>query len=105
MKTRAALRAQTTERTVNVSTLKAKLSQYLKRAKNGERIVIYDRAEPIAELSAPSKSENAFERLAREGVCRLGTQDWGTLRIPPASANEKKLDWVKLLEEVRKDSL
>ena len=36
--------------TINISTLKAKISSSLKRVRNGERLVVLDRDVPIAEI-------------------------------------------------------
>lgn len=53
-------------RTVNIATLKAKLSEYVRRAKAGETIRILDRRRAVADLSGVSVSES--ERLARSLV-------------------------------------
>src|SRR5262245_11251108 len=67
---------------INVTELKAHLSKYLRMASRGTRIVVKDRNEPIAELGPPHGEALSWrERLAREGRLRLGTQDWGGLRI------------------------
>ena len=78
---------------IKVSELKAHLSQYLRRVRKGERIVVMDRSEPIAEL-IPLKAgpKTVFERLAREGRVKLGTQDRSKLvflkmrKLPVAEA-------------------
>ena len=53
-------------KTVNVATLKAKLSEYIRLARSGERIRILDRRRVVADLSGASLTE--AERLARSLV-------------------------------------
>ncbi|MEW6544285.1 MAG: prevent-host-death protein [Nitrospirota bacterium] len=55
-------------RTVNIATLKAKLSEYVRRAKAGETIRILDRRRAVADLSGVSASVSESERLARSLV-------------------------------------
>lgn len=87
---------------VNVSELKANLSRFLRMASRGERIVVKDRDDPIAQIGPPEPVEatSVRERLSREGRLRLGTQDWGRLEF-------SKLDRVvgvqASLLEVRED--
>lgn len=49
---------------VGIAELKAHLSEYVKRAKAGERIVVYDRETPVAELR-PLGSELPIRRATR----------------------------------------
>ncbi len=53
-------------KTVNIATLKAKLSEYVRLAKAGEKIRILDRRRAVADLSGVSLTES--ERLARSLV-------------------------------------
>jgi antitoxin (DNA-binding transcriptional repressor) of toxin-antitoxin stability system len=63
---------------INVSELKAHLSQYLRMASRGSLIVVKDRNEPIAQLGPPQVEAVSWrDRMARQGRLRLGTQDWG----------------------------
>jgi prevent-host-death family protein len=48
---------------VGVREFRSKLSHYLARAKDGERIVITEHGEPVAELSKPSH----YEQLVAAG--------------------------------------
>ena len=72
---------------VNVAKLKASLSAYLQKVKQGEEIVITERGKPVARIlpiTFPSdmpKDERArLERLAAEGKVRLPlewpTEEW-----------------------------
>jgi antitoxin (DNA-binding transcriptional repressor) of toxin-antitoxin stability system len=86
---------------INVSELKTHLSRYLRMAARGTRIVVKDRDEPVAELG-PLREETIpwRDRLAQEGRLRLGTQNWGKLRI---SRLERSVDIQAALRAVRED--
>ncbi len=60
-------------RAVNVATLKAKLSEYLRAAKTGETIRILDRRHEVALLSGVSVPEGV--RLAHAWV-KQGIAEW-----------------------------
>lgn len=86
---------------INVSEFKAHLSRYLRMAASGVRIVVKDRDEPVAQLIAPDPvAPSRRERLAREGRVRLGTQNWGALRISPL---DRPVDIQASLRSVRED--
>jgi len=86
---------------INVSELKAHLSKYLRMAARGARITVRDRDEPIAQLSPPPAAALAwYERLARAGRLRLGTQNWSALRI---SSLDRAVDIQASLRAVRED--
>lgn len=60
--------------TVGVRELKSRLSEYLRRARDGERVVVTDRGQPVAVISAPSEPpiDAYLEALARQGLLRRG---------------------------------
>ena len=60
--------------TINVAEFKAHLSEYLRRARKGERIVVRDRKVPIVEIVALKPAGDLWQRLAREKGMRLGMQ-------------------------------
>ncbi|MDE3019158.1 MAG: type II toxin-antitoxin system Phd/YefM family antitoxin [Nitrospirota bacterium] len=60
-------------RTVNIATLKAKLSEYVRLAKRGERIRILDRRRAVAELSGLQVSDD--QRIAQD-LLRAGQAEW-----------------------------
>ncbi len=92
-----------TMKVTSVSELKAHLSQYLRRVRDGERILILARDEPIAELGpAPGEAKSGWERLARAGRARLGSQDWESFR--PAALG-RAIPIQDLLQDVREDGL
>lgn len=61
-------------RTVNVATLKARLSEYLRLARTGESIRILDRRRPVATLSGipMRESVNAASALVQQGLAEWG---------------------------------
>lgn len=84
-----------------VTELKANLSKYLRLAARGSRIIVKDRDEPIAQLGPPEGVAPAWpERLAAEGRLRLGSQDWGRLKI---SRLRRPVDIQESLRAVRED--
>jgi antitoxin (DNA-binding transcriptional repressor) of toxin-antitoxin stability system len=86
---------------ITVSELKAHLSRYLRIASRGERIVVKDRNDPIAEIGPPPPETLVWhERLAQAGRLRLGTQKWNALRI---SATGRGVDIQSSLRAVRED--
>ncbi len=88
-------------KSINVSELKAHLSRYLRLAARGTRIVVKDRDEPLAQLGPLEPAELPWrDRLARDSRLRLGTQDWGNLRI---SDLDRQVDIQASLRAVRED--
>jgi prevent-host-death family protein len=86
---------------VDITELKDHLSDYLKAASRGARIVINDRNEPVAELGPAQVSALPWhERLARQERLRLGTQKWETLRVETA---DHQADIQTSLQAVRED--
>lgn len=60
-------------RTVNITTLKAKLSEYLRLARSGEIIRILDRRQPIADLSGVNTTDGQH---VGEALVRAGLAEW-----------------------------
>jgi antitoxin (DNA-binding transcriptional repressor) of toxin-antitoxin stability system len=88
-------------KTINVTELKAHLSKYLRLASRGHRIEVRDRDDPVAQIGPPDRDVLPWrERLARDGRLRLGTQDWGKLRI---SKLGRRVDILGSLQAVRED--
>lgn len=86
---------------INVTELKAHLSKYLRMASRGSQIVVKDRDEPIAQLGPPKAETLSWrDRLAREGRLRIGTQNWGKLKI---SELDRRIDIQASLRAVRDD--
>ena len=59
---------------VGIRELKNQLSQYLKRVRGGERLVVTERGKPVAIISPPhaSGADKHIEALLREGLARWG---------------------------------
>lgn len=86
---------------VKVSELKAHLSEYLRLAASGTRIVVKDRDQPIAQIGPlPAGDRPWRERLAQAGRLRPGTQDWARLRI---SKIGRRVDIQKSLRDIREE--
>lgn len=83
----------------SVSELKAHLSRYLKSVRQGEKILVTDRNEPVAQMGPPPPSASAWERLASEGKVVLGFQSWEDLTVTPLP----DVPIQQLLLEVRED--
>ena len=63
--------------TVGIRELKSKLSEYIRRVRRGEVVLVTDRGEVVAELRQPSRiSEDRvypqLMELVRQGKARLG---------------------------------
>ena len=61
-------------KTVPVSILKARLSEYLRRVRAGEEVVVTDRGVPIARLMplAPEQWHSRVQALSEAGLVRPG---------------------------------
>jgi prevent-host-death family protein len=53
--------------TVGIRELKANLSRYVARARQGERIIVTDRGERVAEIIPLSQEMQVLDRLVKEG--------------------------------------
>lgn len=93
-------------KTVNIGTLKNKLSSYLQHVKNGEEVIVQDRKKPIARI-VPIKSSDFTDEelyLASIGVMILPENpkgiDWEAFWAMPRpevsdEAVKEAIDWVK----------
>ena len=59
---------------VGIRELKNRLSQYLKRVRAGERLVVTERGKPVAIISPPplTLEDDRIEAMLREGIARWG---------------------------------
>jgi prevent-host-death family protein len=91
------------EERVAIGRLKARLSEYLRRAKAGEGVVVTDRGKPVARLvglEGEPALEGRIEELVRCGLAQRPIQplDPGFLEMPrPADPDGRSLEAV--LEE------
>ena len=66
--------------TVGIRELKARLSEYLKLARKGRRIVVTDRGREIAALGPVSDERRTLESLMAAGILRWSGRKPGGLR-------------------------
>ena len=89
---------------VGVRELRQNLSVYLRRVAGGERFVVTDRREPVAELVPLRELEDGWERLIAEGRMTRATGDLLAVEplpaVPPGSPTLSEL-----LEEQREERL
>lgn len=52
---------------IGIRELRADLSKWVARVRNGDEVVVTDRGTPVARL-VPAKGERTLDRLIREGV-------------------------------------
>lgn len=59
---------------VGIRELKNRLSRYLKRVRDGERLVVTERGKPVAIITPPAitRADRRVEAMLREGVARWG---------------------------------
>ena len=59
---------------VGIRELKNRLSQYLKRVRAGERVIVTERGKPVAIISPPpaGEADQHIEAMLREGAARWG---------------------------------
>ncbi len=72
----------------SITSLKAKLSQYLDAVRQGEEIIVTDRGRPIARLapvSGPAEEEARRDQLIRSGRLRPPRR-----RLPPGFWDEPR---------------
>lgn len=77
-------------KTVSISELKARLSQYIDAVRSGHEVIVTDRGTPVARLSAVAGARGAEARLrdlVRTGrvrpPLRRGHMDFDRLDLPP----------------------
>ena len=88
-------------KTVKVSVLKAHLSEYLRLAARGAKIIVKDRDEPIAQLGPlDQKAVPWRDRLSHAGRLRRGSQNWAALPVSPLG---RVIDIQASLDAVRDD--
>ena len=85
-----------TMRQVRIAELKARLSEYLRAVRNGETIVVLDRATPVAQIvPSPQRSMLRVRQPAPDAPALH--------RVPLPKAGRVKGDVVRLLLEERQN--
>ena len=93
-------------RTVGIRELKNQLSEYVRRVRAGETILVTDRGEVVAEIKPPGQTETdsslpvGLLEMARKGLVRLGGKNDPSAypRMPALLSAEEVTD---LLNEER----
>ena len=95
-------------KTVGVRDLKNRLSEYLRRVRLGESVLVTDRGEVVAELLPPGQGQTdplvpaGLQSLARRGLLTLGGPS-GTDLYPalPRTQGARRRSVAQLLDEER----
>lgn len=85
---------------VGVAELRQNLSVYLRRVKNGERLVVTDRNRPVAELGPAPSTGPHLDRLIAEG--RVSPPVRSSLPEPLELAGDREA-LSRALDEIRGD--
>jgi prevent-host-death family protein len=94
-------------KTVGVRELKDRLSEYLREVRSGECVLVTDRGEVVAELSAPDYATRdasvpaGLQALAKRGLVSLGGRGGADLYPPLPRRKRGKRSSAQLLEEER----
>ena len=94
-------------KTVGIRELKNRLSEYLRRVRSGESVLVTDRGEVIAEFSPPGRGLTddsvppGLRELARRGVLTLGSSGDPGLYVALPRARRGQRSAAELLDEER----
>ena len=93
-------------KSVGIRELKNRLSEYLRDVRAGERVLVTDRGEVVAELAPPGQGDEpgvpaALLLLARRGLATLGVSGDGTVYPALPRRRRRKLTAAQLLDEER----
>jgi antitoxin (DNA-binding transcriptional repressor) of toxin-antitoxin stability system len=94
-------------RTVGIRELKNSLSEYIRLVRAGETVLVTDRGEIVAELSAPGASRSdpsvpaGLAALARRGLATVGSGSNSDLYRPLPRKRRGTLTSARLLDEER----
>ena len=82
-------------RTVNISTLKAKLSAHLAMVQNGEEVLVCDRNKPVARIipcSTVDESERERRLIARGVLVPAKKKQRSTLPPPAGNVSDEVME-------------
>jgi antitoxin (DNA-binding transcriptional repressor) of toxin-antitoxin stability system len=93
-------------RTVGIRELKNSLSEYLRRVRRGESVLITDRGELVAELSPPGQASSdpvqaGIHALVRRGIATPGAPADASLYRPLPRKRRGKASAAQLLDAER----
>lgn len=80
---------------VGIRNLRADLSRYVERVKQGEEIVVTEHGRPVARL-VPMSGERKIDRLIREGIVIPARRPKGPLSAPIQVEGEIRLSDIVL---------
>lgn len=87
---------------VGIRELRQDLSRYLRRVRDGERLVVTDRNRPVAVLAPLPEDEDPWQRLIAEGKVIPATRRLEDLPPPLEADGGPALS--ETLEEMRRES-
>ena len=87
---------------VGIRELRQNLSVYLRRVMQGERLIVTDRREPVAELRPLTERTDPYERWLRENALLRPTGDLGDVTPVDLGAGNPG---TRTLEETREERL
>jgi prevent-host-death family protein len=94
-------------RTVGVRELKNSLSEYLRRVRSGESVLVTDRGEIVAELTPPGHGSSdpsvppGITALARRGLATVGSPANASLYRALPRKGRRKITSAQLLDAER----
>jgi len=94
-------------KTVGIRELKNRLSEYLRRVRSGESVLVTDRGEVIAEFSPPGRvpADTSLPAgllaLARRGLLTLGSPSDTSVYVALPRARRGKRSAAELLDDER----
>ena len=94
-------------KTVGVRELKNRLSEYIRQIRSGEGVLVTDRGQVVAELTAPGLQSadasvpSGFLALARRGLLTLGAPPEGSLYPRLRRSGRRKHSAAQLLDDER----
>ncbi len=88
---------------VGIRELRQDLSRYLRRVREGERLVVTDRNRPVALLTPLPEDEDPWQRLIAEGKVTPATRRWEDIPPPLPATGSPTLS--ETIEEMRRESL
>lgn len=94
--------------TVGIRELKAKLSEYIRKASSGEIVQVTDRGRVVAQLRGPGPTPEEFPfpgllKAAAEGRVRLGVYPIPKDLYGPGPLSAPEGTAQRLLDEIRED--
>jgi prevent-host-death family protein len=100
---------EVTMKTVGVRDLKNRLSEYLRRVRSGESVLVTDRGQIVAELTPPGQGTvdgdvpPALLALARQGLATVGASGNASVypALPRTRTRKRQMTAAELLEQER----